>query len=453
MITDIIPYRNKDLWGYADSDKEILIPCKFERAEPFSENRAIVRDGSLWGLIDTAGNYLCNPKYDYIESFTNGFARVKINDKWGFINSDGYEVIPLIYDGVLPFSEQIAAVKMNGKYGFIDKHANPITKINYDLVDSFKNGYASIMENDLFGCIDKNGVEVIPCISGIVVDFSEELAAVSLINHDEKMNSTAEGFSEYNPGKVSLEYKYGIFDKLIDQNGNVFEPEQLRLSSQNHKCGYVNIKREVVIPFLFDIAFPFKESVACICINKLYGFINKSGDLVIKNIYQDAGDFSEGLAKVMINGKWGYINKSGDEVISPRYEKAFDFVNGIAKVEFNLSGDYIHRFIDKNGNELNFPTFYSNTNQTGQISYFVEDYFSENVIACSDDSSGRFYYIDSDGAYVSINQETLNVNEYDITYPFENGIALVGFYKDGTVYYGYIDRDGSEYWEPNEKIV
>lgn len=46
----------KRLYGFADTSGNILIPCEYEKAYPFSEGLATVKKNGVWGVIDRQGN-------------------------------------------------------------------------------------------------------------------------------------------------------------------------------------------------------------------------------------------------------------------------------------------------------------------------------------------------------------------------------------------------------------
>ncbi|MCS7150786.1 MAG: WG repeat-containing protein [Endomicrobia bacterium] len=44
-----------------------------------------------WGFCDKNGNIVIDCKYDYADYFSEGLARVKLGDKWGYIDKSGKE--------------------------------------------------------------------------------------------------------------------------------------------------------------------------------------------------------------------------------------------------------------------------------------------------------------------------------------------------------------------------
>lgn len=99
----------------------------------------------------------------------------------------------------------------------------------------------------------------------------------------------------------------------------------------------------------YNIIDGFRDGYAKVINEDLeYGFIDESGKLVIPFFYELAENFSESLAMIMINGKFGYIDKNNNIIISPKFDNAESFYNDKAKVKIN--GD--EYFINKAGSKI-----------------------------------------------------------------------------------------------------
>jgi hypothetical protein len=430
----LIPYRRGKKWGYASFSKEIIIECIYERAEPFFDDRAVVQRNGKWGVIDKNGTALTPFKYDDIDDYVNGYASVKFGNKWGFVDINGKECVPVKYDFVQNFSESRAAVKLNNKISFIDESGNPITEFIYDNCMNFENGYASVEKDSKHGCINLKGIEVIKCIYDIPVILSEGLAAASFVNNSADLNQSAAP-EKYSPGMLTG-YQKG--NKIIwkDRYGDIYDADNFKLSAKNQRCGYLNEDGEIVIPFKFEMAFPFKEGLACVVEQNKCGFINQKGEWVIENIYDSSRDFSEGLAAVRKEGKWGYIDKEGKIIIDFLYKKANDFTYGRAMVEIDNNQ---YGFIDCNGNEINLGGMLIE-GDFEKYTYFEHETFSEGLIATA--------FIWSDIFYINEKGKPLNsLREYLEAKPFKNGIAEVKIRSNDEVESGYIDFEGKHYWE------
>lgn len=436
----LVPYRVGNKWGYTSFKQKIIIPCQYDRAEPFIEERAVVLIDNRWGVIDKSGDSICECQYEDISDFKNGFAQVKLDNKWGFINVSGIECIKPVYDNVSHFSEHRAAVKSNEKIAFINTEGTLITEFIYDNSIDFLNGLASVEKNKKHGCIDLNGSEVIPCVYDIPVTFLEGLAKVSLSDVEGELNPTAKIYKNYKPGILSGYEENG---KLIlkDSSGNPYDKELIELNSQNHRCGYINANNEIVIPLHYEMAFDFHEGLACVRKNTKFGYINSNGGWVIDNIFDDAGDFHEGFAKVMKNYKWGYINKEGNLVIECKYREANDFKDGFAKV---TNDENVELFINPNDTEIDFSGV-EIAGQLEKIKYFGNESFSEGFITAASEYSD-YFFIDKNG-------KRINDSEYIEADSFKNGLARVVFRFQNSIKSGYIDFSGEEYWEEEINII
>ena len=260
--------RRNGKYGYVDKSGHEVIPCKYDRAEYFSEGLACVWKDDKSGFIDKEGREVIPCKFDNAFYFSEGLACVKKYDKWGFIDKEGREVIPCKYDYVVNFSEGLAKVEKDDKYGLIDKEGREVIPCKYDSVGDFREGLAKVEKDDKCGLIDKEGREVIPCKYDNAFKFSEGLAY------------------------VVKDYKYGFIDK----------------------------EGREVIPCKYDSVGDFSEGLARVEKDDKSGFIDKEGREVIPCKYDYVGRFSEGLAYVKKDDKCGYIDKTGREIIPFIYE-------------------------------------------------------------------------------------------------------------------------------------
>lgn len=112
-------------WGYIDTAGMIVIPCRFDLANQFSEGYAAVMSGNRWGFIDYTGDTLVSFRYDEVKDFVNGFAAVRRGGSWGFIDTDGQEAVPCGYDAVSNFgADGFAAVSRADSSGFVFRNGS-----------------------------------------------------------------------------------------------------------------------------------------------------------------------------------------------------------------------------------------------------------------------------------------------------------------------------------------
>lgn len=173
---------DSDKWGYVDTSGNVVIPCIYNAAWPFSDGMALVEDDSgKRGYIDKAGRVIVPCIYKYADDFSEGLARVEdASGKMGFIDKTGRVVIPCIYNIAYNFSDGLAVVKDDsGKRGYIDKAGKVIVPCIYNDAWSFSDGLAMIKDDSgKWGYIDMAGRVVIPCIYNGACSFSDGLAMV-----------------------------------------------------------------------------------------------------------------------------------------------------------------------------------------------------------------------------------------------------------------------------------
>ena len=103
------------LYGFINTNGEVVIPFAFGFARPFSENCAVVFSKSgnhLCGVVNRDGKLSVECKYKHLSDFSNGLACASATGTlYGFIAPDGiYKIDANIHDLADSFSEGLAAV-------------------------------------------------------------------------------------------------------------------------------------------------------------------------------------------------------------------------------------------------------------------------------------------------------------------------------------------------------
>lgn len=144
--------------------------------------------------------------------------------------------------------------------------------------------------------------------------------------------------------KISIHLQY--------EGANSFH-DGLSKVERNGKCGFINKKGNIVIPFQYDFygVDDFSNGMARIGQTwEKQGFINTIGENVIPCLYDDVKSFSEGLAAVCRDGKYGFINTKGDVIIPFQYDHAESFSEGTAVVSLYFGDESVRTgLIDKKG--------------------------------------------------------------------------------------------------------
>jgi len=77
--------RQNGLWGFIDTDGNVVIDFKFDDALSFGQHLAAVEIDGLWGYISIIGQVVIAPEYLEAKSFSNGSAPVRTQRGWQII--------------------------------------------------------------------------------------------------------------------------------------------------------------------------------------------------------------------------------------------------------------------------------------------------------------------------------------------------------------------------------
>lgn len=369
--------------GYADSNGQIIIPCKYKEIEVVYDGEPIlVREGNKLCLLDAKTGELvatCSITPQYFSCFKNGMAIVIENKKYGLIDNMGKLVVPCIYEEIKSFDintfkGELTAAKKDGKWGFIDKKGKVVIPFEYEMQvysivgHTICNDKMRVKKNGKWGIIDMNGQMEIPCKYDSIGDFNYGLAPAKIgykyvyINMQGKIvlagdYDKAEAF-ENGVAKVTKRdstYMINIKGEKVNVNQIEFHDglcvvakfvkEEARIY-----YGYADEELELVIPYDFDEAYDFENGMALVKLGGKWGYIDTNGNWVIYREFDEKFRFSaEGVAKVLQNEKWGLLTKEGDYVFPCEYDslcccdevkRVFTVKNGYMNV-WDLEGNKI----------------------------------------------------------------------------------------------------------------
>lgn len=354
-MTVFYPVRENGKWGFADSTGKILVECKYEWVEHFSEGVAAVgmndkcgyiyKNGSVaipfnydegeqfhhglaqvvlngkTGLSDKAGNFVVKPVYDGIGEFRQARARVVRNGKQGFIDMMGIEAVPCTYEAVGDFSEGLAYVKDSSLYGYIDREGRSVIAPQYEWAEPFDQGSARVKKNGMYGLISFTGQTLIPCEYNYIGTFSEGMALV--------VKGSTCGYVRRN-GSIAVELKYDYNRTMLGESPFANGRAKVLLKD---KFGMIDTSGKIIVPREYDDLGAFREGLFPAKKKDKWGFVDDKMKLKVPYTYEYAWAYSEGMARVRKDGLIGYIDTKGKEIIAPQYEEATDYRNGYVQVK------------------------------------------------------------------------------------------------------------------------
>ncbi len=250
---------SKDERFLLDNNGKIIVSDKnqeFNIKDYFKKDSLLVYEKNtdnkkLLGLLKTNNTLLTEPIYSQIFYIDDDeFFVVKKDNKYGFINKLGEEVVPLIYEEVaFNVTENLIAVKKENKWGFINRNNDVIIPFEYDEAYPFFEKLAVVKKGNQYGAINtKNKVK-------------------------------------------------GKFNGENEKKSFPFYSDGLRVFEKEGKFGYINKKGKVVIPAIYEYAYPFVNGMAYVELNGKSGFINKKGKEIIPIKYSQFWLPSEGMIR------------------------------------------------------------------------------------------------------------------------------------------------------------
>lgn len=192
---NLYPINDKSGGGYINKNGVVVLEQKYNFAERFVDNYAIVQGKNLkYGIIDKKGNIVVNFEFDNMDNLSENFVTYKKYNKYGYIDIIKNIKSGAVYDNIKKFKEGLAVIYIYNDTnevttGFMDKKG----KIKYALTfsipknsdkdefcvfENFSSNMAQITIDYKTGYINNKFELVIPPIYEFARDFEGDLAYV-----------------------------------------------------------------------------------------------------------------------------------------------------------------------------------------------------------------------------------------------------------------------------------
>lgn len=267
------------------SDSVVIVADDFGKKKT-KINYINLRTGAKVFQIDQEVN-LQNDKgnfYDMFYDYDNGFIELSIAGKCYLFDKNGQKVSDA-YDIIGDFYEGKAIAGKDGKYGLIGLSGKVDVALDYEMLwmpweSDAPDGLITAKKNGLYGYINSSGIEVIPIKYRSVYHYSKGLCKVldkggwGLLDRNNKVVLDCKWEDVYYPESKDTRYVwvmdtdslYYNFDreagKIIskgyasvlnfNEQGvarvNAYDPDA---PNNLGRLGYINIKDEVIVPFVF----------------------------------------------------------------------------------------------------------------------------------------------------------------------------------------------------------
>ena len=288
-----------------------------------------------------------------------------LNDKFGFIDTLGNWKITPQFDDASTFSEGFASVCKNDSCFYINKEGNKIFDYYFEETEDYKNGIAIVKKDNIYFLINRSGQLI------------------------------SKGYQDINESS-----------------------EKLFVCKSNNLYGAINLKGEIIIPFIYTKLGNFKNNYAYY-LSTQYGLVD-----ITNKAFQAQWEWisdvdSNSIAIVKKNSKFGLITFDESIILPAEYDYITHCQNEIYLiVKNNLYGFY-------NIKEKCFVTSVDNDYN----SYFEPNYYS----------NGKYFKLikDDEVALVDANgRYSINFGTYSNL--FFAKCDIIRIQKNNK--YGYVDR-------------
>ena len=137
----------------------------------------------------------------------------------------------------------------------------------------------------------------------------------------------------------------------------------MALVKRNGKYGYINKKKEEIVPCKYDDGWAFINGFAEVKLNGKPALINKKGIEIVPPVYDYIKYISGKYIIVCLDNKYGLFNINGEQVLSLKYEDMsdiFNYANGLfydrpaeAVTAIKENGKWY--YVDRHGRKIGKP--------------------------------------------------------------------------------------------------
>ena len=323
------------------------------------ENSIITVKGEKLGLVNTSGYEVLKNEYQEIKSLGKDTKKyiVKQNDKYGI-----YDILDCKYEEVLALNNsEIFCVKEEGKYKVINDKEEVVFSESFNQIKEIKDniivyknskGYTAynVKTNEK---LEKVYTDLIYTTNNMFIAKSGNNYGIINLSNETKLDFKYSNINYFEDVKIyELEEKNTNINKIL--NSELTEIAQGVISETSAKKSYIKVWTEEGYKY-FETNGNEKSSKDILTNNNLflskqngkYGFVDKEGKVVVDYIYDDAREQNDfGYIAVKKDGLWGSLDKNGNVVTETKYNLEdnllIDFIG-----EYHLGVDLNLRYYTK----------------------------------------------------------------------------------------------------------
>ena len=246
---------------------EGILECKYQDIKELNNKETFcVKEEGKYKVINAEGKIVLNEKFDDIESIEDNIIVYKYKNKYCAYDIEDNRKLSKTYKTLKYTANDLFISRTDNSYGIIDINGEIKIKEEYSNINYYENINIYELEGKDLEVNSILNNELKEIAKGIISEVNSEKAYMKLW--------TKEGYGYYKLNGEKIE------------TPNILANNNLFLSKQNDK----------------------------------YGFVDKEGNVIVDYIYDDAREQNEyGYISVKKDGLWGCLNKNGNIVCETKY--------------------------------------------------------------------------------------------------------------------------------------
>jgi len=370
----LLPYKEKDLWGYLDTTGKVVVPAQYAYALPFEGGIGRVNQGGKllavdavregrWGAYLADGSQLITPAYRQVFTPSEDLIRVQEGSLFGYLNADGEVRLEPQYTQATDFSEGVAVVYQSSGnrtgWAFINNRGKVLSTPSFDLQPETLTGQLVVTRIRrgaayAYGAINAEGEEIVPAQQAEVRIISPSLIAFKPFP---TQTNQVTGWGLYHadgrrvaPPSYPTLTTYGNGLVGLVRNGRTAfydDTGRLRILPQRHmrgfsngwaayenggKWGYIDEFNRVAVPAQFDSVTSWGGLLGGYYQAETgrWGILSAAGKPLTEPVYDEVNIYRQRYALVhkpggtdaageLVPGGYGIVLPNGREAIIPRY--------------------------------------------------------------------------------------------------------------------------------------
>lgn len=301
---DLVPVKKGNYWGYINSSGEYIVKPKFDDAQPFEDELAIVDYLGFDMAISKKGKIIINDNAEKISFEHRGYVLVKsqyrtdLYNPHGFSTYQTYNELSAIRIGYLEKTE-------SGKVGFVTMEGINTLQPVYDEITPMGSQYLKLVQEDKVGLANFAGK--------IIMQPSTRYQEIGQIT-DSKIAVQING----SWGFVNFREQLVIANRYDDVKSIT---EELTMVKMNQKWGIINPLEKILVQPNIDEILPCQEGVMIIQKGTKQGVIAMDGKQELEPKYDRIAQCLNGMFIVEEDGKFGIFSSKGKPIVSISFEK------------------------------------------------------------------------------------------------------------------------------------